>query len=491
MDDESKRISALGRFIVSVSAANLLSAKPGKTKETQDSLCIPCAEIVDHISRGLFARYFRNATFKDNDCALCKFVRSVLSIAPLSYDDEVYADFISAAVALTDFHGILSICWDSPDGRAHHDAVITIHNLKRVATKVDLQRQLSPAVRGLIPAIQRWLKSTIDEREPVHEAYFRAFEVDRGPRGFYLVDCQDLCLFKTQYANHPQYAALSYVWGSVKQFTLSSENSDRLHQKHAVSRENVRLPESIRDAMDLCSHLQIRYLWVDSLCIAQDDDLMKSIHINHMHTIYQRASVTIVAAAGEDSNGGLPALHEEKLPMKQRLGVNGLYFQELRSNWHIKSLNLPVWSTRAWTLQESVLSERRIIFTKDSVFCSSPKTTYIYDPSLSSLLKVEELSDGNHTRLVPRPGRRLTYDTGGDPALRFYYYLIDYLNRNLTNMNDNLNAFTGIINMLTPSLGPCLFGVPVCEFFWVSLFRIHGNFSRVPSFPSWSWAGCK
>jgi hypothetical protein len=78
-----------------------------------------------------------------------------------------------------------------------------------------------------------------------------------------------------------------------------------------------------------------------------------------------------------------------------------------------------------------------------------------------------------------------------DVSWSFFYHLMDYLHRDLTDANDNLNAFTGIINMLTPRLGPCLYGVPVREIYWVSLFRIMGKFGRVSIYPSWSWAGCK
>jgi heterokaryon incompatibility protein (HET) len=271
---------------------------------------------------------------------------------------------------------------------------------------------------------------------------------------------------------------------------LSTKNVYHLRQKHALIRGKAKLPRSIRDAIDLCSHLCFRYLWVDSLCIAQDDDLAKSAHIRHMDTIYQRASFTLVAAAGKDSNGGLLALHPEELRPCQGIVLRGLYLRESRTNWYFKSPNLPVWSTRAWTLQESVLSQRQIIFTDDSIFFSTLRSTYIYDPSVSRFLRVEKLllDTNTGTQLIPRLGPHHMKD---DVAWNFFYLLRDYLHRDLTDANDNLNAFTGIINMLTPRLGPCLYGVPVREIYWVSLFRITGKFCRVSLYPSWSWAGCK
>lgn len=54
--------------------------------------------------------------------------------------------------------------------------------------------------------------------------------------------------------------------------------------------------------------LRERYLWVDRLCIIQDDehDLSKNIH--GMHHAYSAAKLSIVAAGGDDANSGLPGL---------------------------------------------------------------------------------------------------------------------------------------------------------------------------------------
>ncbi|KAG9242540.1 hypothetical protein BJ878DRAFT_391123, partial [Calycina marina] len=41
--------------------------------------------------------------------------------------------------------------------------------------------------------------------------------------------------------------------------------------------------------------LGIRYLWVDAICIVQDDFVHTSIHANDMSAIYSNATVTIAA----------------------------------------------------------------------------------------------------------------------------------------------------------------------------------------------------
>jgi hypothetical protein len=65
------------------------------------------------------------------------------------------------------------------------------------------------------------------------------------------------------------------------------------------------IPRTILDAMRLVESLGERYLWVDSLCIIQDDEVFKYEEVNDMASIYVNACVTIVAARGKDSNFGL------------------------------------------------------------------------------------------------------------------------------------------------------------------------------------------
>ncbi|KAH9222431.1 heterokaryon incompatibility protein-domain-containing protein, partial [Leptodontidium sp. 2 PMI_412] len=80
----------------------------------------------------------------------------------------------------------------------------------------------------------------------------------------------------------PDYIALSYVWGSVKQISYS------------LNTTLPRLPQTIEDAMIVVRKLGKRYLWVDSLCIDQMNDEHKQSQIMIMHEIYHNSWAIIV-----------------------------------------------------------------------------------------------------------------------------------------------------------------------------------------------------
>jgi hypothetical protein len=124
------------------------------------------------------------------------------------------------------------------------------------------------------------------------EFRFRVLDVQRGC----VVDVQPNC----------RYFALSYVWGGVIQMQLTSLTYEFMTSDGALFDDQLRLATSIEDAILLCQKLNERYLWVDALCIVQDDLKDKEQQISHMDNIYRQAVVTIVDAGGVDANAQLP-----------------------------------------------------------------------------------------------------------------------------------------------------------------------------------------
>ena len=100
-----------------------------------------------------------------------------------------------------------------------------------------------------------------------------------------------------------RYLALSYVWGKMPFIQLTKSNAEMLKRKGSLKEQ--KLPRTIEDAINLVSLLDERYLWVDALCIVQDDIVSKMEQIAQMDRIYLCAALTIVSAGGTEANSGL------------------------------------------------------------------------------------------------------------------------------------------------------------------------------------------
>ena len=132
---------------------------------------------------------------------------------------------------------------------------------------------------------------------------------DNKPIVMRLVDVEAMCI-----VNPPQscrYIALSYVWGDANddRLVLNSKNQDKLTEPHQLRELWHRIPKTISSAITLVKDLGERYLWVDSLCLVQDDKLELAECTKVMDYYYAMATLTIVAASGTDPYAGLPGIH--------------------------------------------------------------------------------------------------------------------------------------------------------------------------------------
>jgi hypothetical protein len=102
-----------------------------------------------------------------------------------------------------------------------------------------------------------------------------------------------------------RYAYLSYVWGGVKTLKTGRSTFGSLMEKNSLEARWDEITRTIRDTIHLVKQLCIPYLWVDALCIVQDDIVSKHDQIQAMAGIYANAYVTIIAGNGWDADHGL------------------------------------------------------------------------------------------------------------------------------------------------------------------------------------------
>lgn len=100
-------------------------------------------------------------------------------------------------------------------------------------------------------------------------------------------------LFETHEKMQGAYACLSYCWGDsdIQNQKGQTTKANFSKQLQAIALDS--LPKTIIDAVYLCFKLGFRFLWVDRLCIIQDDEEDWEKEASRMCDIYSRSALTI------------------------------------------------------------------------------------------------------------------------------------------------------------------------------------------------------
>jgi hypothetical protein len=145
--------------------------------------------------------------------------------------------------------------------------------------------------------------SWIEECTSVHKDCGRAWTgelpsrvIDVGHHDGY----DDARLVETGNRLQGTYVALSYCWGKTQALTTTSKNKDKMMSGIPLST----CPETIQDAILACRELKCRYLWIDALCIIQDDPEDWAAEASKMGDIYRNSWVTLVAEAATNTSQG-------------------------------------------------------------------------------------------------------------------------------------------------------------------------------------------
>jgi hypothetical protein len=101
-----------------------------------------------------------------------------------------------------------------------------------------------------------------------------------------------VCIRITKPEDRSRYLALSYRWGGEQEVTTT--RATFLERQRGIPLDG--LPQTIRDAIHVTRDLGFRYLWIDALCIVQDDSADKNLEISRMGLISKNANLTIAAA---------------------------------------------------------------------------------------------------------------------------------------------------------------------------------------------------
>lgn len=165
----------------------------------------------------------------------------------------------------------------------------------------------------------------------------------------------------------PEYDAVSYSWGDDMSTTPVMCNGVPLHMRTNLFR-------ALPFLRDFRPEPRTRPLWIDAICLNQDDPHEKAIHVPRMNEVYENASRTLIwlGEAGDNSDLAMDSIEglTQKLLTVKDPNSSGI-LQRLASHdlpppgdakWEaVKALQLRPWFFRLWTLQEIVLSKEPLL----------------------------------------------------------------------------------------------------------------------------------
>jgi hypothetical protein len=175
-----------------------------------------------------------------------------------------------------------------------------------------------------------------------------------------------------------KYITLSYCWGKSKTFTTTSRS---LRLRKARIKFST-LPKTFQDSVAIARRLKVRWLWIDALCIVQDDRRDWERESAKMGAIYSRAYVTIAADSGVDCNSGCFNVQSTS----QELAFDNVPFDFPSLSTDGKQSLVFLWdpsrgfkatpseidgsplAERGWVCQERILSPRILHYTRSQLF---------------------------------------------------------------------------------------------------------------------------
>lgn len=299
--------------------------------------------------------------------------------------------------------------------------------------------------------------------------------------------------------NGSAYVALSHCWGKtpIQCITTKETLADRMRCIPWAT-----LPRTFQDAITFVRGLRVQYLWIDSICIIQNDTQDWERESTKMLSVYQNAHVTLAGVYAEDSSGGLFSKLEQGRPVLiQPLEESSDYGYVQKSHRFRKrdSDTSPLF-TRAWAFQERLVARRVLFFTEyeihweclNGVECQCGRDADHED----ALRRGGGVLPKNEFRKYAYGPQMISDVLLDDEVYSFWHRLVErYSKLNLTVQSDKLPGIAAVAKMMQSRRpGQAYFaglwsGSLIRDLQW----RADENHRLLPrptppTAPTWSWA---
>ena len=306
-----------------------------------------------------------------------------------------------------------------------------------------------------------------------------------------------------------EYVALSYCWGDSEKYTppqkkeidrgmTNKRNEGDRHQPFSIAT----LPSTVRDALQIIRAMDIRYAWIDTLCINQDT----KEGVLEMHKVYSNALFTLSSCATTTGTARFLDQREAWSLRTEPCRLGGLWLTTSDMSLNELRLRSPL-AARAWTLQEERLSPRILYVTSNRMYWSCAVASEMemkpsYDQKPAKLARpVYAASDRNLQ--MPQAQRFLLACAGRnapDNSEYLHGYWTDivksYAMRDMGNPKDRLTALSGVAakylgaSKADEYLAGLWSNNLADGLVWKAQEAVdHSEVNPdAPKFPSWSWA---
>ncbi|KAH8911515.1 HET-domain-containing protein [Coniochaeta sp. PMI_546] len=296
------------------------------------------------------------------------------------------------------------------------------------------------------------------------------------------------------------YVALSYAWGEGYRFLTFKKDYDQFQTCLPVEK----FPRTFKGAMRVAELIGVTHIWIDAICIIQDEPSDLEAELPIMGDIYRHAVFTIYAEGSSSTQSGLFRNRNPKAYQPCTIDVTGLAPDpgtETTLTLATRLTGPDYLKERSWCLQEEVLTSRFLRFgTQMSWRCitSTASETHPAPRPRKSPLSDVLASDIDRLRMwlyapadmanSPRQSwfRRNHFDA-------WYDVVEEYSRRQLRAVSDNIKALSGLAAMFTRAHRSRYVAGLWAEdlqlgLAWYVALNDTRPIVKVEGTPSWSWA---
>jgi hypothetical protein len=262
-------------------------------------------------------------------------------------------------------------------------------------------------------------------------------------------DAQDVRLVETDHKGG-YWACLSHCWGGER--PLISTRETLSEHKEGISWAS--LPATFKDAVIVARALGIQYLWIDSLCILQDDPDDWQVESARMAEIYHKSVLTIAGSISAGPHEGIfrraDAAHMDH-PMENSPNSENLGRIRTRTQLKHSAHELPLLK-RGWVHQERLLSPRVLHFTQNEMVweCMQRLTCECQSLGLAELSALSWLASKD--RFHPYSMQLADWKFRRGPAI-WHAVITDYSRMALTEQKDIFPAISGLAKVVRKATG--------------------------------------